>query len=467
MTDVLLINPYAKSTTWASGYRVMPLGLSYIASFLEQSGVIVKALDLNINHLSSQELKKIILRDKPRLVGITATTPMVKSSWQLAELIKETIDTKIVLGGPHPSALPEESASLPQIDFVVNHEGEETMAELTKAIFNHQPTTQIPGISYKKGQQVINNLPRPYIKNLDSLPFPARHLFPVKKYRPSQPLLSMRYPAAHILTSRGCPYGCNFCYKGVFGRTYRTRSVESVLNEWEILVKKYKVKEIEIVDDNFALDVSRAIKICEGIIRRKLVVPWATYSGIRVDHPHSGELIKLMKKAGCYRIAFGVESGSDKVLSRIEKKISTRQVQKAVATAKEAGFLTMAYCMVGNIGEDRQTMQQTVDFAKNLGCDFAQFTVSTPFPGTALYRQVLEEGRLLITDWDRFDNMGGKAFFEIGSVRKDDVEQMRSKAYWQFYTQPRVLLTLGRKMVENPRMIQFFLPKLLSAIKRS
>jgi radical SAM superfamily enzyme YgiQ (UPF0313 family) len=396
---------------------------------------------------------------------LTATTPLIKSTWALAKLIKKHSQAKVVLGGPHASALPEESARLAQIDFVVRNEGEITFTKLAQAILNQKPTDKILGISFQKGRKVINNPPRPFIKNLDSLPLPSRHLFPLEKYQPSQPLLSMRQPCANILTSRGCPFGCNFCFKGVFGRSYHTRSVESVLNEWEILVKKHQVAEIEIVDDNFALDVPRAIRICQEIIHRRLVIPWATYSGIRVDHQDSGKLTRLMKKAGCYRIAFGVESGSDQILSKIEKKTNLRQIKKAIKIAQKAGLVTMAACIIGNTGENRQTMKATIDFAKALNTDFAQFTVCTPFPGSRLYEEVLKRGRLLITDWDRFDNMGNQAFFEMDSVKKTDVEEMRQKAYRQFYLRPRKILELSQLALKHPKMVKFLLPKIVSLFK--
>jgi radical SAM superfamily enzyme YgiQ (UPF0313 family) len=463
--EVLLINPASKVKTWASGYQVMPLGLGYLAACLEEERIAVEVLDLNINLMSDQELRKYLKKRKPKIVGLTATTPMVKTAWSLAKLIKGLLAVKIILGGPHASALPEESVQLPQIDFVVRNEGEKTFVELTKAILNKKSTDKVLGISFKRGNKVINNPQRPFIKNLDSLPLPARHLFPMDKYKPSQPLLSMRTPCANILTSRGCPFGCNFCFKGVFGRTFRTRSAESVLNEWEILIKDHKISEIEIVDDNSALDVPRLIKICQEIIKRGLVVPWATYSGVRVDHPDSLKLTKLMKKAGCYRVGFGIESGSDEILKKIEKRITTRQTKKAVKTAKKAGLTTIGFYMFGNIDETRETMQKTINFSEKLDTDFAQFTICTPFPGSSLYNQVLAKGKLLITDWNEFDNMGNQAFFEMKTVKKQDVEEMRAKAYKEFYLRPKILFRLAKNTIKHPEMLKFLAPRALSILK--
>lgn len=463
--DVLLINPYSKAKTWASSYQVMPLGLGYLAACLEEEGIEVSVLDLNVEPLKNENLIRLLKRNKPKIIGLTATTPLIKTAWELAEILKEKTGAKIVLGGPHVSALPEESAKLPQVDFVVRNEGEITFLELVKAILNKKPMDKISGISYKLGKKIINNPQRPFIQNLDSLPFPSRHLFCMEKYKPSQPLLSMRSPSANILTSRGCPYNCNFCFKGVFGRSFRTRSVESVLTEWEILIKDYKVKEIEIVDDNFALDIPRAIKFCQELIRRNLVIPWATYSGVRVDHPNSEKLMKLMKKAGCYRVSFGVESGEDRILKNIDKGITTKQTKKAIKVAKKAGLITMATCIIGNIGETRQTMQKTIDFTKELETDFAQFTICTPFPGSRLYDEVSKNGKLLISDWEKFDNMGNKAFFEIGDLKKEDVEFMRQKAYREFYLRPKILFKLVKNVFKHPAMLKFLLPKALSIIK--
>ncbi|MCL4491011.1 MAG: B12-binding domain-containing radical SAM protein, partial [Nitrospirae bacterium] len=303
---ILLIHP--RENIWIRS-KTVPLGLGYIASVLEKAGHNVKIIDYRI--FPDREL------EKADVVGITATTPLIRGAWEIAREAKKKFNAITVLGGPHVSALPEESAKLPYIDYVVRGEGEDTIVQLCSILEQGKSAEQVLGVSFKKDNKIIHHPHREFIKNIDDIPFPAYHLFPpLDKYTNPQPLISERTPAANIMTSRGCPFDCVFCYKGVYGRHYRVRSPENLIAEWKWLIETYNVKEIAIQDDMFNIKLDRAKNICKLIIKENLAIPWSTPNGIRADF-FDEELAVLMKEAGCYRIAFGIESGNQDILNSI------------------------------------------------------------------------------------------------------------------------------------------------------
>lgn len=432
---IVLVHPAPKIWTRAA---LVPLGLGYIAAYLEKNGFSdIEVIDYNVEAKSHLP--------KADIIGITATTPLIKSAWKIAKKAKK-IGAITVIGGPHVSALPQESARLPFVDFVVIGEGEETMLELCRAIeTKHGDFEKIKGLVFKKGKQIISSLPRPFISDLDRLPFPAHHLFKLPLYTSTQPLVSIRKPAVGILTSRGCPFGCNFCYKGTFGRVWRARSVANVLSEWEYLIKGLKVAEIALMDDGFNTDIGRAIKICQEIKRRGLAIPWRAHNGIRADLA-SYELLLAMKQSGCYYVAFGVESGSQRVLDEIiGKNIKLFQVKKAFRIARRLGLLTTAFFVLGNPGEKEEEIQQTVKFAQKIDPDFAQFCVATPFPGTALYQTVLKNAKIKIKNWDNYSQFDQKGFFDWEDLKADRVGQLAREAWRAFYLRPGPILRILKR----------------------
>jgi len=433
---ILLINP--KPKVW-SAPRVPPLGLAYIAAVLEDAGHSVQIWD------SAVDKREPDFRGF-RMVGATATTSQIGEAWRILALAKKT-GALTFLGGPHVSSLPKESLAKPCVDYVVRREGEETVVELAAAVAACGSVAGIRGLSHKAiaGAEPVCEADRDQIADLDSLPFPAYHLLPkLGRYGNPQPLLSRRSPAAPIFTSRGCPYGCPFCYKGVFGRTWRARSPENVVAEWEFLVRQLKVKEIAVQDDVFNLDVPRAIRICRLVRERGVTVPWSTPNGLRADCV-SEELFSAMRESGCERVAFGVESGSQRMLDSMEKGLTLEQIENAFRLARKAGLATMAFFMFGNLGETRVTVEETIRFAIRLNPDWAQFTVAAPYPGTRLYEIVRSDGRLLVGDWAQYGHYTRKAFFEMGQVGEMLVLNAMKDAYRRFYLRPSYILRqLGR-----------------------
>ncbi len=435
----VLINP--THTEWA---RTLPLGIAYIAAILEENRLPVEVIDMNAHRMDLEELKNELIKRDANIVGITSTTPQIPMAWEIAQLSKRiNPNFRVVLGGVHPSSLPEESLSHPYVDFVVRGEGEVTFLDLIRALGEDDNLENVKGLSFRKTDgEIIHNLPRPSIDNLDSIPFPARYLFPFPEaYR--SPMLK-RKVFADIMTSRGCTGTCIFCNKSIFGHIFRARSPENVVDEIESLVVKYGVGEIHIADDNFTFDIERAIRVCDLIIEKNLDITWSCSNGLRVDCVNR-ELLEKMKKAGCYRVSFGVESGSDEILKKMGKRITTQQARSAFEIANGVGLTTIAFFMLGNHGETKETMEKTIAFAKSLDTDYAQFTITVPFPGTPLYKLLEKHGSILTKDWSKY-GIYKEPLFETAELTKELMNKMYKKAYREFYLSPTYVLRRVRNI---------------------
>lgn len=340
---VLFINPmYTRD--WA---KALPLSIAYLAAALKAAGYTnIEAMDANVLEKQPQEVIKEIKKIKPDIVAITATTLQIRAAWEIFEGTKQ-FNPKIItlLGGPHPTSLPDESLQRDYVDFLIRGEGEEAILEFLDAL-KSGIYTSVKGLSFKKNGSIIHNPPQPLIENLDSLPLPARDLFPFPQKYTSLYQIRKRY--ATIVTSRGCPGTCIFCNKNIFGNHFRTRGPENVVTEMHQLKEKYGVEEFHIVDDAFSWDLKRVYEICDLLIKSKLGVAWGCTNGLRVDTVEK-ELLQKMKRAGCYRISFGVESGSDKILKTIGKDINLDMIRKTFQDAQEAGLITTALFYAGKL----------------------------------------------------------------------------------------------------------------------
>lgn len=441
---ILLLNP---SPSVFSKSSVVPLGLAYLGAVLEENDFDVKVFDMQVENLKEK------IFDWPDVLGITSSTPSINHALKIAEKAKKiNPNLKIFLGGPHPSALPHECKK-DFIDGVVIGEGEQTFLETCKAIEKKKSLANIRGLYTGKSFKL-----REHIKNLDSIPFPAYHLFKYpEKYGNAQPFLSNNLPCGSIITSRGCPFKCLFCFKGIYGSTFRPRSPENVVKEWRFLVDEFRVREIAVQDDIFNFDIKRAERIFQLLRKEKLDVPWVTPNGMKPNYLNRSFLFK-MKNAGCYRTAFGVESGNQEILNKMRKGTTIKMILNAFRLCREARIKTMAFFILGMPYENKKTMSDTINFSKKLDPDYAQFCIAAPFPGTELYELVRTKGRLLVDDYSKYDQMAeGKAYFEIGDVKKELVEQMYRKAYREFYLRPRVMLRFmtDRNMLGNlPNFMQ-------------
>jgi len=433
---IVLINPKLEN---AKSFWI-PLGIAYIAAYLEKHFFSVQAIDANALRINNEDVVDHIF-EPPDIIGITAMTGTIYSAWLIAKTIKARYPkSKIVLGGHHPSVLPEESLEREFIDIVVIGEGEITMKEIAESFQSgFANISQISGIVFKTGSNMFkHNIVRRYIKNLDEIPFPAWHLFPFpEKYVPEA---YRKTPTTIIFTSRGCPYRCTFCYSGVYGKTFRKRSPRNIIAEIKHLKEHYGIKEFQICDDNFILDAKRTHEFCELLDKEKINMPWASAGGMRVNtvvkHP---ALIMRMAKAGCYRTAIGIESGNQTIINNIKKDIDLEQVRKAVKILNNAKIIVGGFFMIGNYGENEETVKDTIDFAKSLSLDYAQFMIATPYPGSEFYEQVKKEGKILITSWKDF-NLWTGAVFEWNSLSRKDIERLYRKAYISYYFNVRYLI---------------------------
>ncbi len=415
-----------------------PLGLAYLASVLQLHGCVVRVIDAAAERLDLKAVLARLVQQEPDMVAVTVTTPLSIWAQELARAIRKSFSSPpiCIAGGPHATVLPEELLEVGLYDYVIRGEGEATLGELVDTLRQSGDTTSIEGISYRHAGKIIHNPARPLIEDIDTLPFPDWSLFPLERY---SSLARKKEFSLPIMTSRGCPHGCTFCYKGVYGKTLRMRSPESVIAEWKYLVERFGVEEIAVIDDVFTENSRRAITICEGLIKENLhTIPWSTTNGIRVSNA-SEKLLRALKAAGCYRVYFGAESGVQRIVDALGKNISLNKVREAVATAKKIGLEVGVYFMLGNVGEREEDMDATIRFALELDPDLVQFTIATPYPGTEMYRQIQENGEFLFSSWDQLASYGGLTF-RMGELTPERVNRKYRQALHAFYFRPAFLL---------------------------
>lgn len=433
--DIIFVNPHPNASGINEATIEPPLGLAYMAAVLEENDFSPLIIDANALGLGTDEVVKTILKKKPRIVGISANIVTAPSAFELAKELKKKSDAVVIFGGPHPSAVPEEVMDKCPADALVIGEGEMTILEICKRMKTGKPLfNKVKGVMYRGKRGVIKNSPRELIENLDSLPLPAHHLLPdfsVYKTR------ARRKPVASIFTSRGCPFKCVYCNSSIFGKRYRMRSAKNVLEEIDYLVSNFGIRQIDILDDNFTLVRSRVEEILNGIIMKKYNIAINLQNGVRadkVDYP----LIKLMKKAGVFKVAFGVETGDKGVLSRIKKSLDLKAVVNATKWAKKEGITTYGFFMFGLPGDTKRSMKKTIDFALKMDPDIAHFGITIPFPGTELYSEVKKRGVFLIKIDDGLPCgfEAGEVFYLLDGLKKNDVEYYYKKAYKDFYFRP-------------------------------
>ncbi len=419
----------------------IPLGLLYLAAVLEEQGYDVDIIDCQSLHLSPEGVKAELEKRKCEIVGVTSTTLTYKSALKIIEIAKRVNPKAFtILGGPHATFWDVKALSeCMQLDCVVRGEGEKTMLDLVKSLKGDKKISEILGITYRKDKEIIRNPDRPFIENLDELPFPAYHLMPIEKLMKSGELI---FP---IITSRGCPFWCDFCTAvRMFGRKYRTRSVKKVVDDIEKLVKDYAAEEIAFCDDIFTLDQERTEALCEELMRRKIGVRWTC--GTRVDMV-SKELLKKMKESGCIGVWFGVEAGSQQMLNIMHKGITVERTIKVFEWAHELGLRTLAQVILGYPGETVETMWQTIKLVEKISPDeVGWYNVATPFPGTPLYEMAKKNGWIKITDFNKYDTV--TPIMETPWLSMKDVKKIRELAFARFYLRPSYIT---RTLRNNPK----------------
>jgi|SRR3989344_3918016 len=433
----LIINPpceqgFDRSGRWpaktVAGTVIEPLFLAYAAAVLEKEPLPVELIDCRPFYISAKSLLKKFDRNVA-LAVIQTSTASIDQDLATAKKIKDAFpQTKIALVGSHVSVLGKEILNNnPYIDFIAKGEYEYTIRDLAKSLTRGEGTANIAGL--------IGNADRPYIENLDELPLPARHFLPLDAY--FEPLFKSKR-TLRLMGSRGCPYQCTFCLwpQTMYGRKVRFRSPEKIADEIEYLINSCDAKGLYFEDDTFALIPERVIKICQEIIDRRIKIPWTCMG--RVDTVNE-EMLKIMKKAGCYMIRFGVESSSQEILNRIKKGTTIEKIIKAFDMTKKAEIETHASYTLGLPGETKETMDKTIKFSVKLNSDYAQFGIAMPYPGTELYQEAEKNGWLRTHNWREFE-ASENSVLEYPDLKAKDIIEAHKKAYREFYFRPGYVL---------------------------
>jgi radical SAM superfamily enzyme YgiQ (UPF0313 family) len=405
-----------------------PLGLGYLAAVLEKNQYKIDVIDCQALRFTYEEFKGEISKRQPNIVGITSTTLTYKSGLQIAKIAKEVCPNCLtLLGGSHVSFWDDKALQeCPSLDIVVRKEGENTLLELVQRLEAGKSYHDVIGTTCRKDGKTVRNPDRPYIENLDDLPFPAHHLWPIERLRKHGTVI---FP---LVTSRGCVYWCDFCTAvRMFGRRYRMRSPKNVVDELEFLQKTFGAHQFTFYDDAFTVDQERVAEICTEIKNRKMKIEWDCET--RVDMV-TKELLRNMKEVGCIAVWFGVESGSQQVLDAMRKGISPAQTVKAFKWAKEVGLMTVANVVLGFPGETKETIWETIKFIERLSPNDVGYYIATPYPGTPLYETVKEKGLLKITDFNKFDT--ATPVFEMGTMSEQELRDIRERAFQRFYLRP-------------------------------
>jgi anaerobic magnesium-protoporphyrin IX monomethyl ester cyclase len=445
---ILLVVPGKKGFSTES---FQSLGIGMIAAVLQREGHTVQVLDLTVHALNVVEFGLQVKHCAPDLIGFTVVTPTADLVYHtLVPAAYANAQAPIVVGGPHPTALPDEA--LHYVDYVVRGEGEQTISELCRA---KTDKNAILGLSFQERGRTIHNPARALIKDLDAFPLPARDLFPPLSQYKGLPSCGQAV-IGNLTTSRGCVADCQFCDRSVFGRVFRPHSAEHVVDEWELLVKKYGAEVVTISDDNFTTAPGRVEKICTLLRQKNLhTIPWTCSNGIRVETA-SADLLTCMKNAGCQSVAFGIESGSQDVLDAMHKNITLDKICWAVHNARKAGMKTVTgFFMLGTPWDTEQAMAQTIRFAQSLPLDYAQFTIAVPYPGTAMYEAV--KNRLCGVPYDQYGAHEGIVYFATDALQPDVVKSYFHRAYKAFYVRPALIVRHVARMLRYPSTIPTYL----------
>ncbi len=413
-----------------------PLGIAQMAAVLEQSKIGVQILDLGVYNWDDwkQHVSELLDRVHPRWVGISALTSQIIISCDIAKYVKERYpDTKVVLGGSHPTVCPTTVLSNPYVDYVIRGEGEYIFQDL----FQGKELAAIDGLSYKHNGRYIHNKQRQLIDKLDDMPFPARHLFDLKKYT--------WYPEMSLISSRGCPFGCYFCYKGLFGPKYRVRSPQNIIDEMVTLNKQYGATQFYFYDDLFTIDKQRVLDFCKLLQEQKLDFKWRCCS--RIDTLDK-ERIDAMAAAGCNRLHFGIEAGDPVILKKV-KGLHIEKIREIVKMVREAGIAIKCYYMIGHPWDTRETIESTIQLARELGSADAQFSIATPLPSTGLWDEAERLGVInerSNVDWSKLFVRGDtlkRPVMRTKTVSSEDLLKYYKKAVRRVYLD-KMLYTLKR-----------------------
>ncbi len=434
-------------------YAVIPnLGLGYIASALRKNGFEAIILDCNNVKDHIEVFKKHLEDPDVHMVGFQVFTSGLTAARGMVEMARSVLkDVLIVAGGAHPSGDPDSTfRMLKEIDLAVTGEAEEIIPELMRLsradMSDYDRLSNIKNIAFRDKEGNVHATERAYIKDMDDISAPAWDLINPSSYSVSPHGTFLRgFPVAPIITSRGCPYPCTFCAAfRIVGRRIRRRSVDNVLDEIVMLQKEYGVKEIHIEDDNFTLDKEYVMEFSRGIIARGIKIWWACPNGIRLDKIDE-EMLSVMEKSGCYSVAFGIESGSDRILKAMKKNLSVSEIRKRAALIKAKTRMSVTgFFLIGYPEETMEDLKKTLELALALPIDKASFSPVMPLPGSELYQKWLERTNTKEVDWNKF------LYYQIvpgvSDIDPGILKRYLKEALIKFYLRPRVIFGMLREI---------------------
>tara|TARA_B100000315_G_C14549679_1_gene575101 strand:- start:497 stop:1933 length:1437 start_codon:yes stop_codon:yes gene_type:complete len=429
------------------GNALPPLGLTNLAAICIEKGYQVKIIDAEAVKLGYDETLREIIENNPDYLGITSTTIAIFNAAKIAKMVKEKLPhIKIIIGGPHLTALPEMTMqNFTDFDIGVIGEGDITIIELLQSLSNQKKLNELKGIIYRDNDVLRKTEQRDLIRDLNSLPKPAYHLLPdlVKYYSaPSHTL--KRHPGTSMITSRGCPSKCTFC-ANLFGTKFRGYSAQYIIDIILWLMNDFGINEIDIVDDTFVVNKKRVKQICDLLINKNINLSWSCEAKVNFVNP---EMLKIMKKSGCWQIAYGIETGSQKILDNISKGTSIKQARDAIKWTKQAGIQTRGFFMIGAPGETRETIRETIDFMKEIDLDDFHVTFFTPYPGTPIYNEISKHGKYN-EDWKKL-NFWQPVFIPPDLTREELID-FQKIIFRKFYFRPKIIKRYLLKLL-NPNL---------------
>ena len=463
---VLLINPpvlqplksnIPQAVDEERGYNP-PIGLLYVAAAARDAGHEVSVLDAHIGDIDYERIASAVRETGPEVVGIQALTFTLLDVMGVVAAIKSAApQVKLVLGGPHVWLYAQESARLPGVDYCLLGEGERGFPLLLKALSGEGALAEVPGLAWaEKDEYRFNGFPE-LIGDLDSIPHPARELTPYHRYHS---LIVKRKPVTLLMTSRGCPYKCTFCYRPHLGKKFRARSAANVLEEIKECVSM-GIREFLFYDDTFDVERERVMELCRLLEKEGMDIGFDVR--VRVDRMER-EVLEALKGAGCERVHYGVESADKETLRRLKKGIDLDRVPGVFEMTHRLGMTTLAYFMIGSPGETREMVEESIDFAVRLDSDYVHFSVTTAFPGTELYAEGLKTGVFKEDFWLEFAKNPSADFvprFWEEKMSADELGELLARAYRRFYLRPSYMWKrLGK--IRSPGQ---FLSQLRAGIK--
>ena len=448
--------PQRSPAVTKSGTLYFPMWLAYAAGVLSENGFEVDFVDAPADGYSPDDIIKRVRESQPALIILDTSTPSIYNDVAVASQLKEICPSSFVtLVGTHVSALPEETLNIDaRIDAIARYEYDYTLLDLAKTLESQGNLRSVSGLSFREGNNIIHNPARPYIENLDELPFVSKvykKFLRIENYFNPNAL----YPMVTITTSRGCPFPCTFCVypQTLMGRGFRVRSVENVVAEMEYIVENFpQAKAVFFEDDTMTVNKNRCKELAERILQKSVKISWTANARVGLDY----ETMRAMKKAGCRSFCVGFESGSQKILDNMKKKSKLEEMESFMINARKAGILIHGCFMAGLPGETKETLQETLELAKRLNPDTVQFYPVMVYPGTEAYAWYKERGLISTSDYKQWITQEGlhNTVISTDTLSSEELVRFCDHARRAFYLRPSYLFYKAKQMLLSPREIR-------------